>query len=124
MSLFNNGNGNGSHHPHCNIPEHSAQHCNIEAHKLQQSNDSSSSDVNSKEHKKTAITKARVKKTSMFMAVDIVMMIIFSYTYFKHVHHKVVELKPEYEAVIFTASMQTFFFLYYYTFDVLWDKFH
>lgn len=64
-----------------------------------------------------------IKKASIFMALDIVVMALFSYCYFKFFHQKIINVQPRYESIIFTAAMQTVFFTYYYTFDILWDMY-
>lgn len=60
-----------------------------------------------------------LKKTTIFLIVDIVMMLLFTSVWFTFSGTK----SPIKSSIYFTAAMQTFFFIYYYAFDSLWDQY-
>lgn len=63
--------------------------------------------------------KYKIKKTIVFMIVDIIMMFLFAYVWFGYIHDST--LSPSSESLRYTACMTVFFASYYYTFELSWE---
>lgn len=62
--------------------------------------------------------KYKIKKTIVFMILDVIMMFLFAWVWFRFVHDST--LSPSSESFRYTACMTTFFAAYYYTFERSW----
>lgn len=61
------------------------------------------------------------KKTIIFIIIDTIFVLLFSYFWFKYVdeHKNAVS-----ESLSFVICMNTLFAIYYYTFDKIWDWYY
>lgn len=62
------------------------------------------------------------KKTIAFLILDIIMMFIFAWFWFKFVHPKTGPVDPSSESFKYTVCMTTFFGIYYYIFERMWNS--
>jgi len=60
-----------------------------------------------------------ISKTIIFMMLDIIMVFLFTYIWFYLTDEKNVFIK----SLGFTIAMQTFFFIYYFTYDALYEAY-
>ena len=62
-------------------------------------------------------------KTIAFLIVDIILMFLFAWFWFKYIHPDTGPVDPAKESFRYTFWMTAFFGLYYYTFESWWDHF-
>jgi hypothetical protein len=62
---------------------------------------------------------AEAKKASVFLALDILMVMLFTFVWFKYILRKE---NPVETSLAFTIVMQLFFITYYTVFDYIWEE--
>ena len=63
----------------------------------------------------------RVLKTTIFMVLDIIMVMLYTFIWFKFIHESIKEIGPANESLVFTIGMEALVFTYYFIFDMIYD---
>jgi hypothetical protein len=66
--------------------------------------------------------KQETQKTAIFVVLDIVLVFLFTWVWFRFIQKK--KQAAFKESLWFTVFMQLFFFMYFFIFDYWWDSRH
>lgn len=61
------------------------------------------------------------EKAVVFVVIDIIMVTLFTYAWFKYIEKRKNPIK---ESLDFVIAMQIFFFIYYFIFDYFWFRYN
>lgn len=55
------------------------------------------------------------------MVLDIIMVMLYTFIWFKFIHESIKQIGPANESLVFTIGMEALVFTYYFIFDMIYD---